>query len=422
MTGGFTRHAWRAGWMVSACLTTAAACTEDTLTGVDPDGAPGEGSPTIEIVLEASDLPAWRDTTFTDYALPATSSIRLVADAADLRARVLARFTTLPDSVLVDGDRVAVESFESARIRLVLDTLATALPEAGGSIDAHALARGFDDREANWLEAAEGEPWTTPGGDLGPLLGSLAIDSVSADTVFLPLVSVDGDSLLKSWLVEAGEPGIALSTDTDGARFTIRQVVLVFDAKPVGRDVLIETLRTATPSTFLFDPTTPTTGARLRLGGIPASRAYVSFELPETAGGVGLRGARINRATLLLGSTGPPAAPFVTADTLLASSFSLLSDPFEFGPKTPVGTNTSNPVQILPEDMVDGGVLELPITGIVQEWAAAEPGEAPSLNLGIRVLPEGGGLAYWEFGDAGDAARNPRVRIVLTPITQFDLP
>lgn len=415
------RHPRSVGWLLAGLVAAAiAGCTEDTLTGVDPGAAPGEGRATIEIELSAADMPAWRDTTFTDYALPSTSSNRLVSQTADFRARVLARFGTLPDSVSVDGERLPVESFETGRIRLVLDTIVSVVPEAGTTLDAFSLARGFVNREATWSEAAAGEPWTSPGGDLGAPLGALQIESLDADTVFLPL-SVETDSLLDAWRAGDGEPGLALVSSVSGTSLTIRQVVLAFDVKPVGRDTLIETLRSATANTFVFDPPAPAP-AGLRLGGLPASRAYVSFELPESVDGTELRGARINRATLLFTSTGTPAAPFATADTLLASTFSLLSDPFEFGPKTPVGVNTSNPVQILPEEMEAGGELELPVSSLVQEWAAADPDSMPKLNLGVRVLPEGGAISYWEFGDIGDPARAPRVRIVLTPSTAFDLP
>ena len=50
-----------------------AACTEDALTGVDPDTAPGDAAETIEIELSAAALPMWRDTSYLGYALPSTS-------------------------------------------------------------------------------------------------------------------------------------------------------------------------------------------------------------------------------------------------------------------------------------------------------------------------------------------------------------
>ncbi|MFW6085371.1 MAG: hypothetical protein ACODAA_09165 [Gemmatimonadota bacterium] len=416
------RHPGVVGWLLAGLAAASiAACTEDTLTGVDPDDAPGDVQTTVEIELSATEVSAWRDTTYTDYALPSTSPSRFVAMTTDFQARILDRFATIPDSVFVDEERLAVESFQAGRIRLVLDTTASELPEAGGSIEAYALDRGFVEREASWSEAAAGDPWTTPGGDLGEPLGSLEIEALDADTVFLPL-SVETDSLLQAWLAADGGAGLALLSQEDGTLLAIEQVVLAFDVKPVGRDTLVETVRSPTASTFVFDPPTPAAGTGLRLGGLPAARTYVSFELPESLDGVDLRGARINRATLLLTSTGTPPAPFATTDTLLASTFSLLSNPFEFGPKTPVGVNTSDPVQILPEEMEAGGELELPITGLVQNWAASDPDSMPELNVGVRVLPEGGAISYWEFGTREDPSRAPRVRIVLTPSTVFDLP
>ena len=233
-----------------------AACTEDALTGVDPDTAPGDVSETIEIELAAGDLPMWRDTTFTGFALAATDGNLRVAESSSLRARSLARFSTIPDSVFLDPDRLAIERFETGRLRIVIDTTASTVADSGVQLTLYALARSFDVREASWSEAATGDPWTTPGGDLGTALGSLRLDSLSADTVFLDL-GVDTDSLLTAWRESDGEPGFALVSETDGSMLTLRQIALSFDAKPEGRDTLITTLRAAAPTTYIFDPETP---------------------------------------------------------------------------------------------------------------------------------------------------------------------
>ena len=415
-----------AGGRLSALLLACAAvgstaCTEDALVGVDPDGAPGQGSATIEIELAAGELPLWRDTTFSGYALPATSGVRIVASTPELEARTLGRVTTLPDSVFLDDANRAVERFENARLRIIVDTLDSSLPETGGTIGANALAVGFDEREANWVQAAEGTPWTTPGGDLSEQLGTLVLDSLSTDTLFLPLV-VDTDSLLTSWRADDGGTGLAVTSETSGVTLTIRQLALAFDVKPVGRDTLVETLRTLTPATFIFDPQTPEPGQALRIGGLPATRAYVNFRLPESVDGTTLRGARINRATLILSARPVPAEPFAAGDTLRASVFNLLSDPFESGPKTPVGVTQGNSIAIDPEEVEEGTELQLPLTGLVQLWAASEPDSMPDLNVGVRLLPEGGGLPYYEFGSVEEPALTPRMRILLTPETPFDLP
>lgn len=411
-----------AGCLALVGLIALGGCTEDQLTGVDPDSAPGgQASGTVEIVLSAADLPVWTDTTYTGYALPSTSGIRLVSNSADLTSRVLVRFSTVPDSVFLDDERIPVERYDNASLRLVIDTLASTIPEAGAQLTAYSLTRGFDDREASWSNAADGEPWATPGGDLGRALGTLEVTSLEADTVFLPF-DVPSDSLLQAWLADDGEPGLALVAESGGTSLTFKQVVLAFDTKPVGRDTLLSTLRSPAPRTFIFDPETPPPGGVLRVGGLPAARTYVNFRLPESVQGMKLRGSRINRATLLLTSVGAPDAPFATTDTLLASGFSLLTDPIAFGPKTPVGSNFDTSAQIVPEDMGDGGVLEIPVTNLVRLWAQAEPDSMPEINLGIRSLPEGDGLAFWEYGDVTDPVRAPRLRLLITPTTQFDLP
>lgn len=399
----------------------AAGCTEDALVGVDPDGAPGQGNATIELELAAGQLPLWRDTTFSGYALASTSGVRIVASTPELDARTLGRATTLPDSIFLDEANRAVERFENVRLRIVIDSLESSLPETGGTIGASALAVGFDEREANWVQAADGTPWTTPGGDLAEQLGTLALDSLSTDTLFLPL-AVDADSLLTSWRANDGGTGLAVTSETSGVTLTIRQLALAFDVKPVGRDTLVETLRTLTPATFIFDPQTPEPGQALRIGGLPATRAYVNFRLPESVDGTVLRGARINRATLILSARPVPDAPFAATDSLRASVFNLLSDPFESGPKTPVGVTQGNSIAIAPEDIEEGSELQLPLTGLVQLWAASEPDSMPDLSVGVRLLPEGGGLPYYEFGSVEEPALAPRMRILLTPETPFDLP
>lgn len=415
LTGG--RYAPAAGIILLGLI----GCTEDQLTGVDPNTAPGDASETVEIELSAADLPTWTDTTFSGYALASTSGVRLVSNGADLVSRVLARFSTLPDSLFLDDQRIAVERFDNAALRLIVDTLASTIPETGAQLTAYALSRGFEDRAASWTNATATEPWTTPGGDLGDVIGTLQVTSLDADTVFLSF-DVSSDSLLQAWLADDGEPGLALVAETAGTSLTFDQVVLSFDAKPVGRDTLIATLRSPAPSTFIFDPETPPPTGALRLGGLPAARAYINFRLPESVQGVKLRGARINRATLLLTSTGVPNAPFAASDTLFVSGFSLLTNPIEFGPKTPVGSNFDSSAEIDPEAMQDGGTLEIPITNLVRFWALSEPDSVPDINLGLRMLPEGDGLAFWEYGDVTDPVRTPRLRILVTPTTQFDLP
>lgn len=407
--------------LLAVVVLAAGSCTEESLVGVDPETAPGQAPETVELSVEAGDLPMWMDTTYTGFAVASTSGIQLVASDSSITSRLMGRFSTLPDSLFVDTVSVAIESFESARFRILLDSLSSSVvPDSGTELQVHALTRGFDEREATWIFARDGEPWSTPGGDLGELLGSIRIDSLQ-DTLFLPVL-VDTDSLLSAWRDADGESGYVLSTSIDGTSITLRSLVLVFDVRPEGQDTLIEVIRGPQPSTVIFDPETPAPAGKLRLGGLPAARIYITFELPDTLAGVPLRGSRINRASLIFHSLGTPPAPFATADAALASVFSLLADPFEFGAKTPIGVNFGNFIELDPDILGAGGEQDINVTALVQAWAAASPDSLPDLQLGIRTVPEGENVTFWEFGGVDDPANAPRLELLVTPPAEFAVP
>jgi len=396
-------------------------CTEDSLIGVDPDSPPGQSSETIELSVDVGDLPVWMDTTFVGFAVPSNSGIRLVASGPTLKSRLMGRFATIPDSIFFDTARVAIERMESARLRILVDSLSgSVLPDSGTELRFHSLTRGFDERDVTWGDAREGEPWTTPGGDLGDLLGSIRIDSLQ-DTIFMPL-SVDTDSLLSAWRATDGESGYVLSTLVDGTSITLSSLALVFDVLPEGQDTLIEAVRAPDPSTFIFDPETPPPAGKLRLGGLPSARMYLRFELPETLDGIPLRGSRINRAALVFRSLGTPPAPFATTDTLFATVFNLLANPFELGPKTPIGANFGNFIELNPDQLGSGGEQVFNITALIQAWAAAPPDSLPELRMGVRALPEGDNITFWEFGEGTDPVNSPRLELLITPPTGFGVP
>jgi hypothetical protein len=334
---------------------------------------------------------------------------------------MLSRIETIPDSLFVDTLRLAIVEYQSAALRLVVDTLGgSVLPDSGTDIRVHALSRDFDAREASWAEARAGEPWITPGGDLGELLGSVHIDSLQ-DTLIVP-ISADVDSLLAAWRASEGEPGYVLSASADGTTLTVSSQALIFDVLAETQDTTVEVLRGPQTQTFIFEPSPPDPAGALRLGGLPAARAYMRFELPDSLDGVPLRGARINRASLFLRSTGEPAPPFATTDTTFANMFELLADPFEQGAKTPIGSSLGTFVQLDPITLQSGGEQEFNITTLVQAWASGASDSIPDLRFGIRMLPEGTEVGYWEFGQLGDPGSEPRLELLVTPPTEFDVP
>lgn len=402
-------------------LVVSASCTEDALVGVDPDSPPGQAAETVQLQIGAAALPLWLDTTFIGFAVPSTSGLQILSTGGALDARVLGRIETIPDSLFVDTLRLAVSEYETAVLRLVIDTLSTfVLPDSGTDIRMHALSRDFEAREASWTEARAGEPWVTAGGDLGELLGSVHIDSLQ-DTLLVP-ISADVDSLLAAWRDSEGEPGYILSASADGSMLTFSSQALLFDVLAETQDTTIEVLRGPQTQTFIFEPAAPDPGGALRIGGLPAARAYMRFELPDSLDGVPLRGARINRASLFLRSAGSPAPPFASTDTTFASIFELLADPFDQGAKTPIGSNLGTLVLLDPEILDTGEEQEFNITRLIQGWASANPDSVGDLRFGIRMQPEGAAVGFWEFGQLGDVGSEPRLELLVTPPTEFDVP
>jgi len=421
------RQRW-AIFLVMAAVVAPVACTEDPILAVDSESAPGVSTPTIEVVLEAGELPSWRDTTYWGFVLPSSAAFRLASDREDLQARPLGRFTTIPDSVFVDTVRVAIDSFTSAAIRVSLDTLQSLIPDGGVELAAWSLSRSFEADEATWLNSREGEPWSTPGGDIETLLGadslSFDVDSLAElpDTI---LVRLDGnvDSLLTAWRETEGEKGFALVLTGPGGEIRVNTVSLVAEAVPEGIDTVVTVIRGAIPSTFIFDPLTPEPTTRLRLAGLPAARYYLDFELPDSLGLIPLHGATINRAALEFRPTAAPADPFALDANIAAQAVRLLADPFEFGEKTPIGAALGDVEFLRPDSLASGSVMQYDITSLIRVWTQAPADSRPFLRVGIIPLPENREFGFWEFFSDEDApGLRPVVRLLFTPNPSFLLP
>jgi hypothetical protein len=403
-------------------------CTEDFLVVTDPDDAPGASTPTIEVLLDARDLPSWRDTSYTGFTIPSGASYQLVSERTDLRARTLGRFSTIPDSVFVDTARVAIDSFTSAYVRFRVDTARSVISEAGIEVALLSMARTFDADEATWTRARIGEPWTTPGGDLGEELGRDSL-TAPADTLaeqpdsLVVALAVDVDSLLSSWRESEGEPGFALSLLGVDTEVRVNSIALVAGAVPEGVDTVVTIVRGADPSTFIFDPATPEVTTRLRQAGLPSARYYFDFSLPDSIGLAELRGAIINKAALEFRPAAAPDDPFALAGELGSQTVRLLADPFVFGEKTPIGGTLGAPALLDPDSLAAGTVVSYDITAFVAAWSAVSADSVPLLRVGIIPFPENRAFGYWEFYSVEDAdGLRPAVRILFTPNPSFLLP
>jgi hypothetical protein len=414
--------------LLFAATATLGACTEDPIFADNSETAPGFSTPTIEVVLEAAELPSWRDTTYWGFVLPSSAAFSLLADAADLSARQLGRFSNLPDSVFVDTARVAIDSFATAGIRVSIDTLLSELPAGEVEVAVWSLARSFDADRASWRFAGPGDLWSTPGGDLETLLGadtlSFEPDSLGLrpDSIFVRL-SGNVDSLLTAWRDAEGEPGIAIVLTGPGTWIRATSFSLLAEAVPEGVDTVLSVVRGASPGTFIFDPPTPGPTTRLRLAGLPSARYYLDFRLPDSLGFIQLRGATINRATLEFRPTAAPPPPFPLGADISAQAVRLLADPFVFGEKTPIGAPLGALELLRPDSLASGNTMRYDITTLIRLWSQAPFDSLPPLRVGIVPVPENRQFGYWEFYSREDGAGlRPFVRLLFTPNPSFLLP
>ncbi|MBK5098354.1 MAG: hypothetical protein JJE01_11265 [Gemmatimonadetes bacterium] len=410
-----------------ALVVAIAGCTERALLEVDPETAPGQKTLTEEIEIPVQGLLSWRDTTYSGYVLPSSSSYRVVVDSVDQQSRLLARFETIPDSIETPTGREAIEAFANGRIRVIIDTTISHVPSAGLDLEVYTLTRGYDRELTTWTLAEKDVPWTTPGADLGRRIASLTIDapfdSTVSDTVFVPFVA-STDSVLSAWRATDGQPGLAVVASGATSFLQVRSIALLFDAKPEQQDTLIAGVRGAAGFTVIFSPETPDPGQTSRLAGLPSSRIYLDFELPDSWQELQLKGSMINTASLVF-RPGPPAPiPFLLEYPLEITAFRLLADPFVVGPKTPIGATLGPNVLLDPATMTeDGAELVLSITPLVRAWSFAPADSITVLRVGVQALPEGRDPGFWRFGSAEDIqALRPSVRMLVTPTVPFRLP
>lgn len=406
-------------------LGAAAGCTEEGLTGVDGAEPPGQAADAVSVSLPVDQLPLWRDTTYTGFATIGDVPFALVADQPPLESRALFRLDDVPDSI--NGE--PVDSVASMVLSVLPDSGRSTFSEDSATLELFSLAKDFDDEEATWERAAAGSPWDTAGGDLRTRLADLtfrraAEDTLASDTLRLPF-RPDRDSLISAWSEAGRVPPLALRVRGEGTRLVIRNLSVVLEAKNADMDSLDRAATGLEASTFIHDPELPPVGQELRVGGLPASRFYFVFEPPDTVGGIPIRGAQVNRAELVFRPVSPAGSPFRPPVVLSSLPTGLLADPFQFGARTPIGDAVGDRrlVPLDPDSLSAGRPLAIRVNELLQAWADADPDTLPPFRVGIRAVPDGQDLGFWDFGSAeAPAGARPVLRLLITPPTDFRLP
>lgn len=411
------------------------ACTERPITGNDPSSAPGQGAATVEVTLPAGSIGSWRDTTFTGFARPDGAIFDLVAHQDSFRSRSLGRVTDIGDSLDLNGERWAVESFNSARLEIVPDTLDLSIPAGGATLEVRALGRSYDPSSATWQDASASQPWDSAGGDLGPVLASATLhwppqDTTASDTLTVPFAASTVDSVFQAWRGSGGKPGVALLLTDGPARIRIDALFVTANAHIVRPDTSrnVDLAYRLSGRTFIYDPPLPDPGTRLRVGGIPASRAYMEFTPPDSADGHRLRGAQISRAELVFRPLPAPAQGHRLELSAAGELTGLGADFFDLGAKTPVsivpGTSSNPGFGMIPDSLAAGRPLVLDVSSAIRQWAATPPDSSVApIRVGLRLNPDGQVLGYWEFGSAESAVDlQPVLRLLVTPKVDFEVP
>ena len=423
------------GFIAVAVLSLQIACSRDEIVSIDPDEAPGNSPPTMEVVFGPADLTSWIDSVFSGFSGAFQAPFTRVETSSGLMSRGLVRFTNIADTVFVVDTLSGVLSYDSARVVYSVDSTLSALPEGGAAVQLLAVAEDWDNGSTNWELAVDSPgvtiPWSTPGGALGQLLDEVELTEITDSIVFQ--LGEATDSILRAWLdTTSVNTGFIVVLPDSGRLYLQLPVLRYFVVPEVAPDTSIQLSSGASQDTYIFDPSAgPPSAGVSRMGGVEGWRIYTEMLLPDSVMVEGftdpqpLLGSTINLSELLLISLPPPDPPFAAERAYAAVSVRLADDYLIFGDKTPVGNLVGgSDFTVDPDSLAAGSVLGVDLTALIRDWARTPPDSTPpAVRFALRSLPEASTFGFWEFGAAdGDPAFEPVLRIVFTPPTRFAVP
>jgi hypothetical protein len=309
-------HARSAGMAAALSLSLLAGCTDDLPTAGGTDRFPDGLAPTtIEVLFTAADVLIGEAAVYDNFADPRTTSYLLAAEDFDgeLDAHVLARFPHFPDSVMYSvGGTVRTDSlfeYVSGEMTTVVNPAASSA-EGGATLRLWAVEQAWDSSQVTWQNAADGQPWTMPGGTRGALLAEAVWtpgDTIQADTVIWQL-----DSLAVRTMAAEGAQGVMITSETPDTRLQLRYLELRPRVRPESaQDTTLAVAVGSTAQTFVFSPEPPVGSDVYRLGGITGARTVLRLDLVRNVPGcpgagtfgcdsVSLKDVTLNHAELVL--------------------------------------------------------------------------------------------------------------------------
>jgi hypothetical protein len=307
----------RLGLLLS--LLAAAACGEETPTGVGAGLLPVDAIRTFEVVLQPQQFLAW-DTAFGQYTDPQDVDFLVMAHQFEgaLESNGLFRFH-FPRVLLVTDAQGLIRQdsapeYVGGRLRVVVDSARTT-----GDPVRLALYRTAQEwhPSASWTWAVDTlgtrVAWTRPGGTRGERVDT-ATWTAGSDTLFFDLDAATAAAWGDTTNVTRG--GLLVLETADGRVISGLPTLEVEARSSIRPDTTFIVDATLAGKTFVFSPELPAVAADLRVGGTPAWRSILRFRerldtitvaCPGVPGcRIRLSDATINHAALQLQPRQPP--------------------------------------------------------------------------------------------------------------------
>ena len=344
-----------------------------------------------------------------------------------VQSAVVIRFDTLAKTYTRGVETTArdIEFVENSRIFVRLDSASTKR-----SADIVVEAYDVDTTAADTVTSA-----LVPLFRASRLLGSVTIPKDTVlDTLGVPVSTVRllqkiraGQRLRVGLLARSAAPvSVRFSRDASGQVGTLE-----FDPSPDTVALILQTPYSTTPTTpailqsaladysVVLKGTPPPPAGTLSVGGFPARRIYLRFDIPSKL----LDSSTVVRATLQL--TQVPSPSIRASDTVSIA-------PFLVGASTRV-TDISRAAVILEQsDYFRGSVFRVPPNGsgvrdlemvnVLRRWTLQKADEFPRAIV-LRYENEGGDPHEVRFySSEAAAALRPKLKITYVPGVQFGLP
>ncbi len=370
------------------------------------------------------------DAVVVDTTVPALSGLGtepglLLASRGDsLDTRVVIRFDSLPATFIPAGDTVhPIASVDSAYIQLMLDTTTIKGADpvtieaydvdttANDTSTAAVLALFRPDRFISSQTFARAELTDTLKYFISNAAVLARIQSRAPLRVGLRAVSV-GSSQMR-FISTEGSFGPVMFFRATPDTMTARLTVTPFSKTPVGESILAANL---TDYTVIAKAPPPAPPSVLSVGGLPARRVYILFNIPSNI----IDSATIIRATLLLNqlpNTGLDATDTVALLPQVVLAGKAVTDPAKAAQI--IGAISVDTLKLKPGD---SGPTNVELAHAFTLWHTQKPDTLPRAII-LRSVSEGNSPLELRFSSSEDiAALRPRLRISFTSKVPLGLP